>query len=352
MKLCRFASVLLFLALLTGCGGQPAPVEDSPAPAGEIYLYGEVHGSTETMQYELDRWKECYAQGMRHLFVELPYYSAQYLNLWMAAEDDTILEQLYQDWTGTQIEGTWVREFYRAIKQDCPETVFHGTDIGHQYATTGSRYREYLEEQGQTDSEDYRLTQEAIVQGQTYYTSASDTYRENTMTDNFVQAFDALGGEAVMGIYGAAHADPDGLEHSSGGVPSMAGQLREIYGDALRTEDLSRIALDKEPLSVDSITVAGKTYEASYFGAVDISAWSDRWQSRAFWRLEDAYQDFQDCPTANNVLPYNNYPTWVEDGDVFVIDYTSPDGQVTREYHRADGTQWQGLPATTEFIPE
>ena len=63
--------------LLTGCGG--APAEETPAesgtepPAGQITLYGEIHGNAAIKEYEAERWKECYDQGMRHLFVELPY---------------------------------------------------------------------------------------------------------------------------------------------------------------------------------------------------------------------------------------------------------------------------------------
>ena len=64
---------------------------------------------------------------MRHLFVELSHYTAQWLNLWMDAEDDEILEQLHQDWESTLSSGAETLDFYRTIKEQCPETVFHGT---------------------------------------------------------------------------------------------------------------------------------------------------------------------------------------------------------------------------------
>src|SRR5699024_10125990 len=111
-------------------------------PAGEITLYGEIHGNAAIKEYEAERWKECYDQGMRHLFVELPCYTAQWLNLWMDAEDDGILEQLHQDWEGTLSSGAETLDFYRTVKEQCPETVFHGTDVGHQYDSTGARYRD------------------------------------------------------------------------------------------------------------------------------------------------------------------------------------------------------------------
>ena len=152
MRQVRGVAAALALLLLAGCGGDPA--EETPAvsgtepPAGEITLYGEIHGNAAIKEYEAERWKECYDQGMRHLFVELPCYTAQWLNLWMDAEDDGILEQLHQDWEGTYASGAETLDFYRTVKEGCPETVFHGTDVGHQYDSTGARYRDYLEERG------------------------------------------------------------------------------------------------------------------------------------------------------------------------------------------------------------
>ena len=47
----------------------------------------------EQMYYdiELDLWKDYYAEGCRDLFVELPYYSAEFLNVWMK-EDNRVLK--------------------------------------------------------------------------------------------------------------------------------------------------------------------------------------------------------------------------------------------------------------------
>lgn len=354
MRQMRGAAAVLALLLLAGCAGKP--VQESPVatdegiPAGQITLYGEIHGIAAIKEYEAERWKECYDRGMRHLFVESPYYTAQWLNLWMDAEDDGILEQLRRDWEGTYASGAETLDFYRTIKEQCPETVFHGTDVGHQYDSTGARYRDYLEERGLTDTEDYRLTLEAIEQGEAFTEQGSDVYRENRMAENFIREFEALGGGSVMGIYGAAHTDPDAMADSAGTIPSMAAQLTERYGDALRTEDISWMAW--EPQGTDTLTVAGKAYQASYFGEEDISGWSEDCQSRAFWRLEGAYEDFRDCPEGNDVLPYDNYPIPIEAGQVFVIDYTRKDGTVTRFYYRSDGEVWNGMDCTTEFIPE
>ena len=100
---------------------------------GQIYLYGEEHASEVMLEEEFELWNTYYHDnGMRDLFVELPYYSAEFLNLWMKSENDDILEQLYQDWEGTAVHSQVVLDFYKRIKSECPETVFHGTDVGHQ----------------------------------------------------------------------------------------------------------------------------------------------------------------------------------------------------------------------------
>ena len=56
-----------------------------------IRLYGEAHGAKMYYDIELDLWKDYYAEGCRDLFVELPYYSAEFLNVWMK-EDNRVLK--------------------------------------------------------------------------------------------------------------------------------------------------------------------------------------------------------------------------------------------------------------------
>lgn len=60
---------------------------------------------------------------------------------------------------------------------------------GPQYDSTGARYQDYLEERGLADTEDYRLTLEAIQQGKTFAERGSDIYRENRMAENFIREF-------------------------------------------------------------------------------------------------------------------------------------------------------------------
>jgi len=77
-----------------------------------------------------------------------------------------------------------------------------------------------------------------MEQGQTFYDTSDDVYRENKMTENFIREFDMLDGEKIMGIYGASHTDPDKLDYTRQ-VPCMANQLKEHYGYIIYSENLS-----------------------------------------------------------------------------------------------------------------
>lgn len=356
---CLLLLCSLILTLLAACSGGQVPSSSAassapssgPAAQGVVYLYGELHAEEGILARELELWQQHYEEeGLRHLFVEQPFYTAQLLNLWMQAEDDQILDRIYQNWAGTLSHSPAVKQFYQDIKAQCPETVFHGTDVGHQYDTIGAWYLQVLEDQGLTDTEEYQTAQTAILQGQTYYRKQDAVYRENTMAENFIRELDALGGASVMGIYGAAHTDPDGKAYSSDAVPCMAAQLKEHLGDALYTEDLSRYAKANEPLREEVLSLNGVDYRALYFGRQDLTGVLDgSYLCRDFWRLEDAYDDFSSCPKNGNVLPQSNYPMLIEDGQVFVIDYTLVDGTVLRQLHRTDGLEWQGQLASEEF---
>lgn len=320
--------------------------------AGQIYLYGEMHGIEKILDKELEIWSEYYhKENMRHLFVELPYYTAEFLNSWMQSDNDDILDTVYNEWEGTASYNPFVKDFYKKIKSECPQTVFHGTDVGHQYNTTGKRFLEYLSSSGLEGSAQYLLSQDAIEQGQHYYDNDDDAYRENKMAENFIREFDKLSGENIMGIYGGAHIGLEAMDYNTHTVPSMANQLKARYDDAVHSEDLAWIAKDIEPSRTDTIIVNEKEYVASYFGKQDLS-WLEDYSHREFWRLENAYNDFKDRPKTGDVLPYDNYLMLIETGQVFVIDYTKKDGSVVRVYHRSDGNDWEGMPSTEEFTLE
>lgn len=331
------------------------PIKDTTVmtqASSHIYLYGEIHAEAKIMDKEFELWSDYYQnEGMRHLFVEHPYYTAEYLNLWMQADNDDILEAIYKDWEGTAAHTPHTKTFFKKIKKEFPETIFHGTDVGHQYDSTGIRFLSYLEANDLTESEQYTLTAEAIQQGRLYYSKEDDVYRENKMTENFIREFEKLDGESIMGIYGVAHTGLDGMDYHTQSVPSMANQLQEHFGDNLSSEDLSWVFRDIEPLRVDYITLRGKKYEAAYFGKQDLTGFKD-YAYREFWRLEGAYEDLKDLTLTENVLPYNNYPMLIETGQAFEIRYTKVDDSIEIEHHLSTGKVWEGMDSTQQIIVE
>jgi hypothetical protein len=354
MKILIILTVIL-LTLLSGCSKDnsdtPTPMiqTDRQAPySGQIYLYGELHGVKKILDKEFEIWKAYYENHeMRHLFIEMPYYTAEFMNLWMKAEDDTILMDLYDDLEGTAGHNLDSIDFFKQIKEELPETIFHGTDVGHQYHTTGERYLAYLESVNLKESEAYVLTQEAIDQGKAYYQKQDDIYRENKMVENFVRALGEVENADIMGIYGSAHIGLDAMR-ANNKVDGMAKQLVAIYGSQVNSEDLSSLAQVVDPISVAEIEVIGKSYEASYFGKQDLTGFKDL-VYREVWRLEVAFDDFKSYEKTGDVLPYYNYPMLVEEGQVFVLDYGRTDGSVTRMYFISDGTIWNNVPSTIEI---
>lgn len=321
---------------------------------GRIFLYGEIHNSERIKTKELELWHDYYHnEGMRHLFIEFPNYMAAFLNVWMKSDSDDMLNAVYDGWGDTLAGVSSEKDLFRRIKAECPETVFHGTDIGHRYNPTGIRYLLYLEENGMEDSDEYSAACEAIAQGVRAYGltgEMDDLYRENKMAENFIRAFEKLNWESVMGIYGAVHTQLDGTALTSDSHPCMANQLRARYGERVRSEDLSRLALLDEPLRTETLIVNGKEYEASYFGEQDLSSYTKEVKKREFWRLENAYGDFAENQKPGGVLPYNNYPMPIEKGQVFVVDYTQSDDAVMRVYFRSDGNEFNGKPTTEAFF--
>ncbi|KUP26170.1 hypothetical protein [Paenibacillus sp. DMB5] len=219
---------------------QPARATIVAAQAsGTIYLYGEAHGVAEILDKEFELWSQYYHnEGMRHLFVELSYFTAEYLNVWMQSDNDDILDEIYEDWMGTLDYNPDTKNFYKQIKSECPETIFHGTDVGHQYDSTGSRFLAYLEANGLTGSKEHILTKGSIQQGRRYNYRHDNEYRENKMTENFIREFDILGNESIMGIYGSAHTVLDGIAYGTKSLPCMANQLRARYGEKIISENL------------------------------------------------------------------------------------------------------------------
>ena len=48
---------------------------------------------------------------MRHLFIEMPYYTAEFLNIWMQSDSNDILDLVYSGWIGTAAYNPNVKSF-------------------------------------------------------------------------------------------------------------------------------------------------------------------------------------------------------------------------------------------------
>jgi len=337
-------AILSSLVLCSCVTAQTLP--KAPPYTGAVTLYGEAHGVQKILQKELDLWQGHYRTGARHLFVELPYYTGKLLNLWMHEESDTTLQAVYDDWEGTASHNPYSLEFFKNLKATCPLTIFHGTDVGHQYDTTGQRYLNLLEAQSQKDSVEYRTAQAVIDQGVRFYQGQNAVYRERAMVANFLRELESVGSSDVVGIYGAAHTGLTSLDYS-GAVACMANQLNSLYPGQLRSQDLSPLAKEIDPLRTDTVTVRGRTYEAAYYGKEDLTGFRN-YSYREFWRLEGAYADLKTLRKTGQVLRYNNFPMTMDLKQVYLVEVTLTDGTKKKLYFVSEGKVWQGLPSTEE----
>lgn len=251
---------LVIVALFIGmhiCGTYYS--RDDYTPKGEtvIELCGEAHGVQKLYDAELAEWKRFYDKGCRDLYVELPYYEGQLLNLYMQAENDEILYVIYDELEGTASHTEFFLNFYKAIKAQMPETVFHGTDLGHQYFSLGPIYLSILEKESLSECEEYKRAQEVMAQGQAWYEeyNCDWEYREKTMIDNFIWDYNKLTEKAlengnlvmdetgklplVMGIYGGAHTN-------FGDSQIMAAGIKACYGDLVACKFVSNMVIEKK----------------------------------------------------------------------------------------------------------
>ncbi len=229
-----------------------------PTDDTKIMLYGESHGAKEYYDVELKLWKDCYADGLRDLFVELPYYSAEFLNVWMKETSNDLIDTWFEEISGTLSGNRFFYDFLCGIKSACPSTTFYGTDVGHQYDTTGARYLKYLEDNGRKSSENYRLAEECIAQGKEYYESnasydGKSELREAFMVANFKAAYLRQGSGKVMGIYGSYHTDLSDAD-------VMAWRLKADLGGVISSVKISSVIIgEKNPYAL-GISVSGLVF--------------------------------------------------------------------------------------------
>lgn len=242
----KYSLIFLLSMFLVGCtvskvnDAQSNEINNTKGYQGSIYLFGELHNIKKILDKENELWNYFYKKGMRHLFIEFPYYTAEYLNMWMKQDDDEILLEIYNALKGTPSYSSYTLDFYRKIKEECPDTVFHGTDVGHQFNSLGKKYLQYLEDQDVMNYEQIFIVKEVIAQGVEYYSSNDNPYREKMMVKNFLRELKSINNEDIMGIYGSYHTRLDNLLYT-GTIPNMAKQLKTIYGEKVYSEDLSYI---------------------------------------------------------------------------------------------------------------
>ncbi|MCR5374560.1 MAG: hypothetical protein K6E39_04205, partial [Lachnospiraceae bacterium] len=335
-KVKHLLTLLLAVVIVLSACSMPAGMaskEEKLIPG--ILLCGEAHSYQRCIDRELERWGELYSKGARHLFVEDSYAFTQFINEWMKAEDDMIFDSIYENYRGTQGYSVEMVYFFHSIKDNYPETVFHGIDIEHQYRTTGEMYLEKLRNEGKEDSEEYKLCTENIEQATETY-SIEDmreyySYREAYMVENFIREYESLKDEFVMGIFGAAHTDPEALNYSQS-APNFAGKLIEKYGDLVQTEEM----VWRDSIRMDRIAIDGKEYDAAYFGLDDEREWGDDCESLEVWRIDDAYDDFKNNISNEMWLGYSCFPEKIETGRVYMFRLKYYDGSVYDMLFRSD----------------
>lgn len=233
-----FTVLSLCIAVSSVLSYQDYSIDARPKDSTPVRLYGEFHGVKTYYDAEFDLWNGLYNRGYRHLFIELPYYTAEFLNVWMHEEDNSVLDQAFEELRGSASYNTDYYNFLLTIKTNCPETVFHGIDVGHQNETTGMRYLTYLEENGLKDSPEYAKAVQCMKQGEDFYADSSvydglSLIREDYMVSNFLEAYETTDG-FVMGIFGSDHTRTDKPYF-------LFCKLREHFGDNISTVRISTV---------------------------------------------------------------------------------------------------------------
>lgn len=316
------------------------------------YLFGEIHGAEAVCQKEFEIWQDFYKRGFRHLFMELPYFYAGFLNMWIKSASDDILSELFSEKTSGNSE--FDRKFFKDIKAFCPETIFHGTDIGHAFNTTGKRYLETVS----PDSEEYRIAAENIEQGQKYYrtwqNSANGEYsdmegiREKAISENFIREFDSVCCD-IVGFYGDAHVFSE--ETGTFGIEeNMCSIIKKHYGDsiAIAPEFIKNLI---NPLFCTEIFINGNNYIAENFGKV-YTPFDKTCEYIEIFRIADPEHDFERYIKKDNFIPQALYPCIINSNDVFLINSLKDNKIVLKQIFICDGFSEEYGKITTEISLE
>lgn len=333
-----FLIILITLSANLSCSNKNT-IPENPL----IYLIGETHSQPEIIKRELELWQHYYKdEGFRHFFLEVGYCQGLILNEWMKSDSNELLARMFEDLKGTAFYTQEEIDFFKEIKRTCPGTIFHGTDVGHQFETTGTWYLERMGKKELQNTEDYKLVIENNQQAVKFYEKQDANLREKYMAENFIREYNKLPeGTKIMGVYGSAHTGINS-KNITGRVDSMAKQINKYYKKArnsqlIYTQDLSEIQSEKEPVSVTTVTIGDKEYKASYFGKSNLKGLVKGYNSREFYRIESDKEDFNKSKTTYDYLPYNNFPTAIHLNDVYLIIYEKENGSIKKKLYRANG---------------
>ncbi len=323
--------VLVSFFILSCQSAVKFPLEDSCEFDGEIYLLGEVHGFEDIYRKEISLYETYYGQGVRDFFIESGYCAAELLNLWMKSDDDEFLDVMFGNLEGTLSFNDGKYSFLKTIKKYFPETVFHGVDVEHEYASTGKYYLDFLAKNGCTRSE-YDFAESMCRQGEIYYSmkcKASDEYREKSMTENFLRQLSLLGDKNVFGIFGSFHTAQK-IVYSHDVVP-LAVRLGNYFAGRIYATDLSKIQL----------IFGRRFYNAEYFYEENISDGGAAGR-RTFYILEGySPKDFKRFGRSGKVFDGEILGS-VKRNSVFAVEYTDESGESVIEVYVFEGKKVDG----------
>ena len=327
---------------------------------GTAHFYGELHGDPQLIAFQLARWGYYYENhGMRHLLMELPFFSAAFLNVWMQADDDSILDAWLADIRGTAMDVSYTRDFLVAIKANYPETVFHGTDVGHQQGQ-GVRFLAHLRSEGLEGTEIYEQTLLNMAQGRRHRAEeGTHISRVTDKFDNIVEVLNSLPNENIMGaFFGIAHMSLgyyDGL--IAPGQLTVAQRLVDQFGDQIQIRDITPYRVRPAAIMLDEvvgtpvrITVEGIVFDAKYYGTDGPLEFAIGRFHRLFFRLDDGYEHFSEHERNGDFLPHHeNFLMPVGEDEVFLTLLRFMDGTELPLFYRTSQELFRGLPTTVGF---
>ena len=185
----------------------------------DITLVGEIHHIKEVKDKELELYRDFYEKGGRHLFIEYGYSWASYMNFIM--KQDSSFKSMLGDDVESDIE------FFQAIKDNFPETIFHGIDA--ELSTIGESWLQFLQKNNFGTEKEYKTIIEVTEQGKKVHSlvdrTERDTYREECLTKNFIREYKKINGQPIFGIFGSAHTSKTDMYIK--GIPTMGMNLEK-----------------------------------------------------------------------------------------------------------------------------